>query len=256
MDPLIEVFDGKFPGEFYDFLNDLLQSRFFSSRRGCCSTLCSRTCICRGKHTPPGDETFRQGHKTDHDMNVDANNILPAVTIRDPLVWLHSMCRHGYSADWDIPDANHCPDFLLPKLAASVTYKKFTNHHKSILHLWNDYYQEYLTASFPRLLVRFEDLVFHPEEVTRTVCECAGGSMKKGRKFTYIVDSAKKGEAAHGKIKTGYVEAIIKYGSEKHRYQNYRDAADLEYVRDNIDKKLMELMGYPPADPTKVDGER
>jgi hypothetical protein len=122
--------------------------------------------------------------------------------------------------------------------------------------LWNDYYQEYLNVPFPRLIVRFEDLVFHPEEVTRTVCECAGGSMKENGKFTYIVDSAKKGNVAHGKIKTGYVEAIIKYGSKKLRYQNYRFSADLEYVRDHVDKTLMELMEYPPADPSKVNGER
>jgi hypothetical protein len=80
--------------------------------------------------------------------------------------------------------------------------------------------------------------------------------MKENGKFTYIVDSAKKGNVAHGKIKTGYVEAIIKYGSKKLRYQNYRFSADLEYVRDHVDKTLMELMEYPPADPSKVNGER
>jgi hypothetical protein len=206
----------------------------------------------RGKHTPPGDDVFRQSHKTMHDANVDANNILPAVTIRDPLVWLHSMCRHEYAANWDHPDKDHCPNFLLSNLEASVRYFNFTRQHKSILHLWNDYYQEYLQAPFPRLIVRFEDLVFHPEEVTRTVCECAGGSMSKDGKFHYVVNSAKKGENAHGKIRTGFVDAIVKYGTETRRYQNYRFRSDLEYVRDHADATVMRLMGYPAADPTKA----
>lgn len=42
-----------------------------------------------GKHTPPGDEQFRLSHKTLKDADVDATNILPAVTIRDPYVWMN-----------------------------------------------------------------------------------------------------------------------------------------------------------------------
>lgn len=38
----------------------------------------------RGKHSPPRNEAFRQGHKTKHDANVNATDILPIVTIRDP----------------------------------------------------------------------------------------------------------------------------------------------------------------------------
>jgi len=205
-----------------------------------------------GKHTPPGDEDFRQTHKTLHDKSVDANNILPAVTIRDPLVWLHSMCRHEYTASWHHPDKNRCPDFSLLDLEAKVEYAEFTRRYESILHLWNDYYREYQSASFPRLIVRFEDLIFHPEEVTKTVCECAGGSMRRDGRFKYIVDSAKKGENAHGKVRTGYVDAIVKYGSETRRYQDYQFRTDLEYIRDKADPELMKLMGYPAANPDKA----
>jgi len=41
------------------------------------------------QHTPPGDEAFRLTHKTLKDADVDATNILPAVTIRDPYVWMN-----------------------------------------------------------------------------------------------------------------------------------------------------------------------
>lgn len=64
-----------------------------------------------GKHTPPGDEEFRLTHKTLKDANVDASNILPSVTIRDPYVWMNryvltrwcsvSSCRVP-SASWSM----------------------------------------------------------------------------------------------------------------------------------------------------------
>jgi hypothetical protein len=206
-----------------------------------------------GKHTPPGDDEYRQKHKTDKDKNIDANNILPAVTIRDPLVWLKSMCRHHYAARW--PHTNdRCPDFSRDNLKAVVHYAEITKFHDSILHHWNDYYTEYNTANFPHLLVRFEDLIFHPEEVTKQVCKCAGGSMRKDGKFIYIVDSAKKGKTAHGSVRTGYIDAIVKYGSAKHRYELYKDKQDLEYVRDNVDPTLMEMLKYPSIDPDALFG--
>jgi len=38
----------------------------------------------RGKHTPLGDEEFRRTHKVDADTPIDADEVLPAVTLRDP----------------------------------------------------------------------------------------------------------------------------------------------------------------------------
>ena len=201
----------------------------------------------RGKHTPPGDEEFRLSHKTHNDANVNASDILPAVTIRDPLVWLQSMCRHEYAAHWK-HDKEHCPNFEIseenPDLSNEVHYAEFTRHHDSILHLWNDYYNEYLNVPFHRLIVRFEDLIFFPEQVTETVCKCAGGSMNLNGVFKYVVDSAKKGAAAHGKVRTGYVDAIIKYGSAKNRYKGYKTVQDLQYITDHVDPNLMNIFHY------------
>lgn len=100
--------------------------------------------------------------------------------------------------------------------------------------------------------MRIEDLIFHPEEVTTAVCECAGGSMREDGKFKYIVNSAKKGEHAHGKERTGYVDAIVKYGSDKKRYESYHVPSDLEYIRDNVDSELLTLMGYRAPDPQRA----
>jgi hypothetical protein len=153
-----------------------------------------------GKHTPPGDDKYRNEHKSQKDKDVNANEIMPAVTIRDPLIWLKSMCKHQYTARWYRPHPERCPDFSITPTTTSIKYADFNRIHDSILHHWNDYYQEYLHVDFPFMLVRFEDLVFHPKETTTAVCKCAGGEMMN-KQFSYIVESAKKGKGAHGKVR-------------------------------------------------------
>ena len=174
------------------------------------------------------------------------------------------MCRHSYGADWP-HKPEHCPN-LVPNevdrqllmdgssapttvmdaaINITVEYAEFDQHHDSLVGFWNDWYRDYLDAKFPRLMVRFEDIVFHPKQITQTVCECAGGKLKHDEKFTYIVDSAKKGDA-HGKEKTSYIDALIQYGSEAGRYSGF-ESADLEYARIHLDPELMELFGYQYA---------
>lgn len=123
-----------------------------------------------------------------------------------------------------------------------VRYADFVRSHESLTGLWNDWYNEYKGVEFHRLFVRYEDLLFHPKLVTETVCKCAGGVMN-GDKFSYVVDSAKKGLGAHGSVRTGYIDAIIKYGSERHRYNGYHPE-DLIYAREHLDPALMEDFGY------------
>jgi hypothetical protein len=55
-----------------------------SGRNPVNSYFLATTFLGRGKHTPPGDEEFRNTHKTDHDTEIGADQELPAVTIRDP----------------------------------------------------------------------------------------------------------------------------------------------------------------------------
>jgi hypothetical protein len=164
------------------------------------------------------------------------------------------MCKHHYTASWRASD--RCPNLTpteadhanFPMLRGkdyfpvSVRYSDFYKHHKSLIGMWNDWYNEYKNVEFQRLFVRYEDLLFHPRQVTETVCHCAGGTMNRG-KFQYVVDSAKKGIGAHGSVRTGYVDAIIKYGSDRSRYKGYA-AEDLVYTRENLDPILMEEFGY------------
>lgn len=179
------------------------------------------------------------------------------------------MCRHSYGADWP-HDPAHCPN-LIPNevdrelllashkrygavgstMNVTVSYADFQQHHASLVSFWNDWYKAYVEAPFPRLIVRFEDVVFHPKQITKIVCECAGGqlnSVSNNKPFRYIVDSAKRG-AAHGAEKTSYVDALVKYGTEAGRYTGF-ETADLAYARQHLNPALMRLFGYrypPPS---------
>ena len=214
-----------------------------------------------GKHSPPGDEDFRLTHKTLKDAGVDATNIIPAVTIRDPYVWMGSMCRHEYTAHWHHEPNRHCPN-LMPddrdyqrfrkyinkneSIPVHVRYDGFWRHHESLAHLWNDWYREYLEIkTMNRLIVRFEDLLFHPKAVTTAVCKCAGGQLRRDGNFEYVLDSAKKGPNAHGPMesRTGFIKAIIKYGTRAHRHDGFLDE-DLRYAKEHLDPKIMEMFRY------------
>jgi hypothetical protein len=109
---------------------------------------------------------------------------------------------------------------------------------------WNDWNLQYADAKWPRLMVRFEDLVFFPKQVTRTVCECAGGELNK-EPFHYVTESAKHGTSAHGKlsVRTTYVDALVKYGTERGRYDGY-EPGDLRYAARHLDRELMRLFHY------------
>jgi hypothetical protein len=92
-------------------------------------------------------------------------------------------------------------------------------------------------------MVRFEDLIFHPKKTVTEVCQCAGGELKHDE-FQYIVESAKKG-AVHGRYRTGYVDAIIKYGRNENRWSGMT-VADLAFASKYLDQDLMKRFGYQP----------
>ena len=122
-------------------------------------------------------------------MEVPYTNSLPLVAIREPYMWLQSMCRHAYTSRWP-HTKKHCPNLIatadeiedLPELRAKylndnekdsshlvpvrVKYQDTVYHHKTLAHFWSEWYQQYIDADFPRIIVRFEDLLFYGEEVT------------------------------------------------------------------------------------------
>lgn len=212
---------------------------------------------------------------------MEADAVFPAVTIRSPAVWAASMCRHSYEMNWTHihptdKDGNgkhlpqHCPNFVpneidiglnetlkdAKSVPVSIQYAEFIRTHDSLLHHWNDYYRAYYDAPFPRAIVRYEDLIFFPKQVTEAVCTCAGGTLQnKGQHFQYVVESAKKG-AAHGSEKTGYLNAIIRYGNDMGQWeQGGMTDADRTFATEHLDRQLIKLFGYKfPEQGTRNSG--
>ena len=177
------------------------------------------------------------------------------------------MCRNNYVVHWDGDGYNntkrlHCP-YLVPDNAAHkdkhgdsvsvvVQYKPKTNfsHHKSLAHLWNDYYQGYNEAisSYPRLIIRYEDLIFHTSEVVKSICHCTGGRLKSDDgSIEYSVESTKNGQHGHRAQITGLIQSLVKYGHKKSRLNMLKET-DEAFAREAFDRKLMEEFGYvqPP----------
>jgi hypothetical protein len=120
------------------------------------------------------------------------------------------MCKHAYGVKWAHNETlaklvglagGHCPS-LVPtaqdridfadELAASnsvpvtVPYPETTATFDSMVHFWSTWYNEYLQADYPRLMVRFEDLIFHQRQLISTICECVG-AVAKQEHFSYVV---------------------------------------------------------------------
>lgn len=175
-------------------------------------------------------------------------NLLPVVMIKDPFTWLSSMCRNPYN--WIdgrryVEDGTRCPNLTLPDgispVSATIKYsmretrvQRPDKEFESMLHMYNQWYQEWEEVAFPRLIVRYEDLLLHPEEVVDKVCSCAGGSWKE--KFTLSSEKAKKnGDGLEG--------ALARYGNATKRTEGYTDA-DLKFAEKTIDQTMFNTYHY------------
>jgi hypothetical protein len=136
--------------------------------------------------------------------------------------------------------------------------------------MWNDWYGEYfyenytmnatmgsvesqgnLTAPFPRLMIRFEDIIFFPYEVTQQVCKCAGGVLGHrpddtdvaNNTFHYVVRSAKTG-GGHGPAsqRNGLIDSWVRYGKSDPRNE-YNDEAT-RIAEDALDQLIVKAFGY------------
>jgi len=196
-----------------------------------------------GKHNPI---SWRTHHKASvGGEGVEQTHVLPVVTIKDPFHWMGSMCRHPYAADWPHGD-KLCPHLLYEKSGKPVPVKvpfrsNKVSHYESLVGLWNDWYGDYLAIhDFPRLIIRFEDLLFHLDEVMTQVCQYGGGTLiNQENGMSLNQGSAKPGH--HGS--NGLLDAMLRYGHDDNRIDNM-STDELKYANDILRKDLIELFGY------------
>jgi hypothetical protein len=202
-----------------------------------------------GKHTPA---KFRLDHATKLASSINKDYVLPVVTIRNPYTWFKSMCKSAYTVKWkhgrQIPD---CPSLRDHRGKTnkwhnvSVHYAGGDDHHKSLAHLWNDWYRYYiddLSDAYPFVVVRMEDLIFYPKETTRAICECAGGEIRTDQAFQFIVDSAKADSPGHD-VSTGIYAAWIKYSKRPEPRYGFSEK-DGEAAKEALNGALMTSLGY------------
>jgi cell fate (sporulation/competence/biofilm development) regulator YmcA (YheA/YmcA/DUF963 family) len=206
-----------------------------------------------GKHSPVD---WRFKHTAPSFEGLPQSNFLPAVVIKDPYTWMESMCRHRYAAQWRSIEG-HCPnlvpttpqekDMIHPKetFAVSIHYHtQNVTHHESLSELYNEWYGNWLDVEYPRLVIRFEDLMFHAEHVVEKVCKCAGGKLAEGP-FQYTTGSAKTGISHKGS--NGLVKSMLKYGDIQKRTHAYTPM-DLDYAKSSLRSDVLDLFHYgtPP----------
>lgn len=158
------------------------------------------------------------------------DQVFPVVIIRDPFTWMQSMCTSPYKAKWPHSE-RHCPNLiadeedatifpgvnegdLIPTVLTSQKQRSFL----SLLHLWVEWYAEYLFSDQPRLIVRFEDVLIRPDAVVDKIQECLQLERQQ-EEFVYVVGPI-KWDQKYVKKQSSMVSAIIKYGNGIDRIRN------------------------------------
>ena len=142
-------------------------------------------------------------------------------------------------------------------------------HYDSLVHLWNEWYLQYIQfeenndnenkdnsiikmkdPSFPFLMVRMEDLVFHGQTIVPQLCECAGAKFRGGeiQHVSAIANGNHGIEIGTGGYNAGLLRSVIKYGNVTKRKDGY-PKFQLEAAQELLDSRLMKLLSYPYEEP-------
>jgi hypothetical protein len=195
-----------------------------------------------------------------YDWKENKKHVLPVVVIRDPYRWMNSMCKVSYNVQW-IRAAKHCPNVvaypragdqaLIPvnvSLFLDEPTLKTRVQWTSMAHMWNDWNRQYLEADVPRLIVRYEDTLYHAEHVFRAISECAGLPLKHDDFRPYIYKANAEGteeQAVHSRdaVLNDLIVSLNKNGIYKDRYGNMI-AEDIQYTKQHLDPELLDLFHY------------
>lgn len=185
--------------------------------------------------------------------------------------WMQSMCRQPYTAMFD-HDKQRCPNLVpYPEdiearrpiygettkyVPVTVQYSKdYSVRHESLAHLWNDWYSQYVFngTTYPRLIVRMEDMVFHAETILPPICACMGAEYSGTLQHVQRTRNRNDGIDLNG---TGLLTSIIKYGDISNRRTGYT-TSQLDAARGILgDGSLMGIFGYPYEESSIVESSK
>lgn len=191
-----------------------------------------------GKHTPA---SLRRHFDASAYEGVSHTDTLAVAVVKDPYSWMRSMCNRPYLASW-AHSKSHCPNLVertggypSPNNVRVSYNENMKTQHESLVALWNDWYGSYYAATWPRLLIRYEDLLFYPEYIITKVCQCAGGKIVHEN---FQFNSRRSQEDS-----SGMVNAILKYGHDGNRAVGFTDD-DLSFSNANLRRDLMGAFNY------------
>lgn len=153
------------------------------------------------------------------------STVLPIVVVEDPLPWMAYVCRDRPPVlEFETMLRSKCPSLDQAVLIRYLTFHNTTTH-KSLAHLWNDWYEPWLSRHLgPRLLIRAEDVVLFPQELVESVCKCLGGRLH----HNFRVHAP------------WHVDAL------PNRLDMYDDET-LHYAMEHLEDSLLDAMGYSSA---------
>jgi hypothetical protein len=198
-----------------------------------------------GKHTQLLQRTWERQAR----IHYNSTFVFPVVLVRDPYRWMNSMCKASYAANWLRGSRGHCPNLVpspkerqfgrlyqvLETYEVNVT-RAYEEHYKSLADMWSVWYKQWIDTTIPSLVIRFEDIIFHTEEVMQTIMDCIGHSIDKPLK--YQVEATKRD--VHP---TDFFAALVKYGRAAGREGGMR-YDDKLYARTALDPNLLQLFHY------------
>ena len=159
------------------------------------------------------------------------------------------MCKAKYKAEWMAGVDGHCPNLVpnsdeqhLKPYQDLTTFRvqldrSYNEQYDSLADMWSEWYRLYVDADFPRLVIRFEDTLFHAEQVMATILDCIGRPLNGT--FRYHLDASKP----HGNP-SDFVVALSKYGRAEGRDAGLAPE-DRIYVQTALDHELMNMFHYP-----------
>ena len=136
-------------------------------------------------------------------------------------------------------------------IPVSVRYKVEVARHESLVHFWKEWYQEYYDASFPRIMIRLEDLVFYPYETLKSVCDCVGGTFAtKANLFLRGENIKNQSIVAHSRTQKTDLKSAFFLHLRSNRTHGMT-SADKEFARIVLDNSVVrQFFGYKPPGAT------
>lgn len=198
----------------------------------------------------------RHSHVIPYLSNITLDNVLPVVTIRDPLSWAQSMCEQPYDVEWTDTSNNHkappqCPSILHNEASVYVPKQTGEKRYANLFDLWNTWYRAYLDSiDLDFVMVRHEDLIYCPRQVVSALQACSGAAWStQDRGFVYVMDQAKwEHKRLSGKAQSNRVSAMIKHGHALGRRIRHISAEDISQIR--LNETLMNMFGYQMPNPS------